>query len=198
MGPRDAPAVAALTHRLSDCPAEFLEPPFQGGTGVVHVDAIVGDLVRYMGGPTLTAQDTGVFRQGRGADAAARNHLRVVLVASWLLNDPWFAGRRVAADRVVHLLAASLAGVSKVVPASTFVTDPDRREELVRLCLRDLDVCPAGEEIDEAADRLSALNSVERQRVAAEAKKAEERAERIREAMKKKEAEEAAARYGRE
>ena len=61
-----------------------------------------------------------------------------------------------------------------------------------------LDICPAGELGDEAADRLSALNSVERKRVAADAKKAEERARRIREAMKKKEAEEAAARYGRE
>jgi hypothetical protein len=194
----DAPVVAALTHRLADCPAEFLEPAFVDGSGTVHVDAIVADLVRFMGGPMLSAQDTAVFRRGRGREAQARNHLQVVLVASWLLHDPWFADRRLLADRVVGLLAASLAPVSAIVPASLFVTDPDRREELVRLCLRDLEVCPAGERLEEAADRLSSLNSVERRRVAAEAKKAEERAARIREAMKKKAAEEAAARYGRE
>lgn len=194
----DGPVVAALTHRLSECPAEFLEPPRIEDEGVVHVDAIVSDLVRFTGGAPLTAQDTGVFRKGKGRGAAATNHLKVVLVAAWLLNDPWFANRRLPADRLLELLATTLAGVAAVVPAAAFVTDPDRREELVRLCLEDLDLRPSGESADEAADRLTSLNSVERKKVAAEAKKAEERARRIREAMKKKEAEEAAARYGRE
>ena len=54
----DAPIVAALTHRLSECPGAFLEPALAGGAGVVHVDAVVADLVRFMGGPMLTAQDT--------------------------------------------------------------------------------------------------------------------------------------------
>jgi len=192
----DVPSVAALTHRLAECPGEFLEPPFVRGSGVVHVDAIVADLVRFMGGPVLTAQDTTVFRQGRGTDDL--NHLQLVLVASWLLHDPWFEDQRLLADRVPALLAVSLAGLAAVVAAAEFVTDPDRREELVRHCLKALEVRPAGENADEAADRLTALDSVERQRVAAEARKAEARAQRIREAMKKKAAEEAAARYGRE
>jgi len=192
----EAPPVAALTHRLAECPGEFLEPPLVRNVGAVHVDAIVADLVRFMGGPVLTAQDTKIFREGRGK--APENHLQVVLIASWLLHDPWFANQRALADRVPGLLVNGLADVSAVVPATQFVTDPDRREELVRICLAGLELRPAGESPNEAADRLSALDSVERQRVAAEARKAEERAQRVREAMKKKEAEEAAARYGRE
>jgi hypothetical protein len=192
------PIVASLTHRLAECPGEFLEAPSIEGSGVVHVDAVVADLVRFMGGPLLTAADTKVFRQGRGAGAASINHLKLVLIASWLLHDPWFAGRHTLAGDLPGLLATALAKLAAVVEASMFVTDPDRREELVRLCLRELGVRPEGETAEEAADRLTALDSVQRQKVAAEAKKAEERARRIREAMKKKEAEEAAARYGRE
>jgi len=198
MKPDDAPQIAQLTHRLAECPSEFLEPPFIEGTGLVHVDAIVADLEQFMGGPVLTAQDTRVFRQGRGEGAVAINHLKVVLIASWLLHDPWFAGRHTLAGDLPALLATTLAKVAAVVDAGMFVTDPDRREELVRLCLRDLGLRPDGESAEEAADRLTALDSVQRQKVAAEAKKAEERARRVREAMKKKEAEEAAARYGRE
>jgi hypothetical protein len=198
MNSTDSPLVAALTHRLAECPSEFLEAPFIEGTGVVHVDAIVADLMEYMGGPVLTAQDTSIFRQGRGHGAAAINHLKVVLIASWLLHDPWFAGRHTLAGELPTLLATTLAQVAAVVDAGMFVTDPDRREELVRLCLRDLGLRPDSESAEEAADRLTALDSVQRQKVAAEAKKAEERARRVREAMKKKEAEEAAARYGRE
>ncbi len=194
----DSPIVAALTHRLAECPGAFLEAPLIAGAGVVHVDAVVADLARFMGGPMLTAQDTKVFRQGRGKPATAANHLQVVLVASWLLYDPWFADRRSLADHLLGLLATTLARVAAVVPASLCVTDPDRREELVRLCLKDLGLRSAGEGADEAADRLSALDSVQRHRVAAEARKAEEHARKVREAMQKKEAVEAAARYGRE
>jgi hypothetical protein len=198
MSPPDPPLVVALTHRLAECPGEFLDAPLTGGTGLIHVDAVVSDLMRFMGGPMLTAQDTAVFRKGRGQVAAARNHLQIVLVASWLLHDPWFADQRPLSDRLLELFANGLTAVAAVVPAVQFVTDPDRREELVRLCLRGLGITPAGESPEEAADRLTALDSVERRRVAAAAKEAEERAARIREAMKKKEAEEAAARYGRE
>src|SRR5262249_40168885 len=136
----DVPSVAALTHRLAECPGEFLEPALRQSGGAVHVDAIVADLVRVMGGQVLTAQDTGVFRQGRGN--APENRLQVILIAAWLLDDPWFAGQRQLADRVPGLLVNSLSAVAAVVPAAQFVTDPDRREELVRLCLAGLELRP--------------------------------------------------------
>jgi hypothetical protein len=50
----------------------------------------------------------------------------------------------------------------------------------------------------QAADRLNALDSLERDRVIRETRAAEERAQKVREAMAKKKAEEAAARYSPE
>jgi hypothetical protein len=78
------------------------------------------------------------------------------------------------------------------------INDPDRREELVRLCLKGLGLIPQGESAAQAADRLTTLDSVERDRVIRETRQAEARAREIREAMARKRAEEAAARYSPE
>ena len=83
-------------------------------------------------------------------------------------------------------------------PAPQLVSDPDRREELARLCLRALGLLPAGETAAQAQDRLTTLSTAERQRVIREAREAERRAQKIREAMVKKAAEEAAAKYMRD
>jgi uncharacterized metal-binding protein len=85
-----------------------------------------------------------------------------------------------------------------LVRAELFVRDADRREELARLVFRCTGVVPAGETAEQAADRLSTLDSATRTRVEAEARAAEERAREVREALKRKRAEEAAARASRE
>jgi hypothetical protein len=85
-----------------------------------------------------------------------------------------------------------------LVNARQWVTDPDRREELARLCLNALGLRPAGESRAEARDRLNTVSSVERRRVLHATRAAELRAAEIREAMRKKAAEEAAARYSPE
>ena len=72
-----------------------------------------------------------------------------------------------------------------------FVTDPDRREELARLCLKALGLRPAGETIAQAEDRLATLNSVERESVRKATAAAEQRAQAIREAMARKAEDEA-------
>lgn len=199
----EGPLVAALTHRLAECPGEFLEPALVGNQGIVHVDAVVCDVVRHMGGEMLAARETDVLRSGLGREK--RNHLQVALVAAWLLHDPWFADRRHLAGAVLPLVAGRLVEFAGVVPAHDCVGDADRREELVRLCLTSLGVQPGAEHPAESADRLASLDSVQRLRVIEEfraaeltKKKEEERARKIKEAMAKKEAEEAAARYGRE
>jgi hypothetical protein len=63
---------------------------------------------------------------------------------------------------------------------------------------RRADVVPAGETAEQAADRLSTLDSQTRNRVEAEARAAEVRASEVRAALKRKRAEEAAARASRE
>jgi hypothetical protein len=89
-----------------------------------------------------------------------------------------------------------------VVAARQFLDDTDRREELVRLVLRHLDLAPEGEAQADAEDRLSSLDSVRRVRLLQEARAAEDE-RRKREAelaaeLAKKQAEEQAARYDRE
>ena len=192
----EGPPLEALTHRLAACPAEFLAEPRIGKAGQVHVAAVVADLLRDLGQPPLTPAQVALLTP---ADARLhRNWLAVVLITSWLLDDAWFQGHRAPGTPVVDLLTSVLPQVAELAPAPTFVNDPDRREELARLALRELGLRPAGETPEQAADRLTTLRTVERARVVQAARQAEERARQVREAMAKQAAEEAAAQYSRE
>jgi hypothetical protein len=193
----EGPLLETLTRRLAECPAEFLAEPRIGSTGVVDVAAVVSDLLCDLGGALLDAQSAPVFRPA-GQHKKHRNRLRTVLVASWLLHDPWFREHRRFALAVQDLLTEGLNELAELVQAPQLMSDADRREELVRLCLKALGLRPAGETAAQAEDRLTTLNSAERQRVIREAQAAEQRARAIREAMARKAAEEAAAKYMRE
>ncbi len=89
-----------------------------------------------------------------------------------------------------------LRTLSELVSPSQFVHDPDRSEELVRLCLASIDVLPEGESQTHARDRLTTLDSVERQKVLQATAEAERRAREIREAMARQSAMESTSRYG--
>jgi hypothetical protein len=80
-------------------------------------------------------------------------------------------------------LRVELALLAEYALADKFVTDPDRREELARLCLKALGLRPAGETEAQAQDRLTTLSTAERQRVIKAAQEAEDRARKIREEM---------------
>ena len=175
----EGPLLETLLRRLAECPGEFLLEP-----GVVNIDAIVNDLVRDLGGEGLPKP-------------LGKAH-RAILVAAWLLHDPWFVERGGFAGRARKFLSEGLDAIAPLVPVEKLVSDPERREELARLALRALGLRPRGESLAEADDRLATLDSVERQRVIEKSRAAEQRARDIREAMKRKAAEEAAARYNRE
>jgi hypothetical protein len=220
----------ALTHRLAVCPAEFLSDPRAGSQGVVHVAAVVHDLLRELGyAPEDTAwladfmpgsDPVPVLHQpqptqqnslmGRllsklsgsapepGIQPQDRVWLRCVLVACWLLGDEWFKNHGKLGDAARRFFLAELRELSTQTPAAKLVSDPDRREELVRLCLKAFDLRPKGESVEQAQDRLSTLNVSERMRLLKAVREAEQRAKAIRDAMLKKAAEEAAAKYNRE
>ena len=193
---REGPPLETLTRRLAECPAEFLALPRVGETGTVHVDAVVSDLLRELGGDGLSLEAARHFQsRNRKADRA---RLSVVLLACWLLHDDWFLGRPDFAAPVLKLLSDGPAELAATTAAAKFVADPDRREELARLCLRELGLRPAGETIAQAQDRLATLNAAERQRVITAARQAEQRAQKIREAMKKQAEQEANAKAMRE
>ena len=79
-----------------------------------------------------------------------------------------------------------LRQLARLVKAELFVSDPDRREELARFVLASLDLRPAGETVEQASDRLTTLDSVERDRVLRRTAAAEKRAREVRQAMARK------------
>ncbi len=182
------PPLDGLLHRLADCPPDFLLGP-----GEIDVTALACDHFRALGVAIPDPQE-------RGAVAALSSETqRLLPIVLWLLRDAWFVARPSLAEATLRLLQSdSLAKLAKLVRPEAIINDADRREELVRLCLNGLGLAPEGESAEQAADRLSTLDSVQRKRVIRETRKAEARAREIREAMARRRAEEAAARYSRE
>jgi hypothetical protein len=191
---REGPLLEALTRRLAETPEDFLAEPRLGGKGVVHVAAVVGDLCRLLG----HAPVVGELAPFAGKDARRdRNRLAVVLITSWLLADRWFVEARPDGAALLALLTEGAEELA-ASPAASFVTDPERREELARTALARLDLRPAGETPAQAQDRLTTLSAVERARVVKAARAAEQRARAIREALARKAAEESADKWTRE
>jgi hypothetical protein len=180
---REGPPLESLTRRLAECPAEFLATPRIGSAGTVHLAAVVSDLLRDLGGPPLSPEAARAFQSNN--PKADRNRFSLMLLACWLLHDPWFQSQGEFAPMALALLSRGLLELAQATPSAKFVSDPDRREELVRVCLRELGLRPAGETLAQAQDRLGTLNAAERQRVVRASRQAEERAQKIREAMQR-------------
>lgn len=191
----EGPELEALTHHLAQCPAEFLAPPRLAKGGKIQVAAVVSDLLCLLQGCLLPGR---ALRGFDGGDRHAHNRLRLVLVACWLLSHDWFRGRTALAKPALTLLATGLTELAELVPAERCVTEPERREELVRRCLQALGLRPARETEAQAEDRLTTLDSVEQQRLVRETLAAERRAREVREAMRRKAAQAAAAKVSRE
>lgn len=189
------PSIESLTRRLIDTPGDFLAVPFVEQHGFVSVAAVVSDLFMAYGGPSFDTATAQPFRPTESP--AARNELSCVLVATWLLHDPWFVAHAPTAE-AYRFLATGVRALAAHVPAPLLVSDPARREELARLTLAALGLVPEGETAATAADRLATLDSVERARVVAATAEAERRAAAVRQAMHDKAAAEAAAKASRE
>lgn len=189
------PSLEQLLRRLEECPPDCLAEPLVGEAGAVNVAAVVSDLFAELGGARLTAATAGPFIP---RTVFERNRLRLVLLAAWLLHDPWFCERRTLAPAARAFLTDVLPELAGLVDARKFAADPDRREELARLCLRALELRPAGETEAQAQDRLTTISSVERKRILTDTEAARKRAEAVRDAMRQKAAAEAAAKYTRE
>jgi hypothetical protein len=192
----EGPLLESLTHRLSECPPEFLlAPRTRSGGGEVEVAAIVLDHLRAMKAP-LPASAARPF--AHDGSTVATNRLRLIAVATWLLHDDWFLSRPRLAAPTWNLFAKELDELATVVKAEQVISDPDRREELVRVCLKHLGLRPRGETPAQAVDRLTVLDSAERLKVMRQTRDAEARARKIREQMAAEAARAAAARYSPE
>lgn len=194
----EGPLLEHLVRRLAECPREFLGRPVIKGKGEVNVLAVVSDLVADLGGEPIRGS-VALRLGGSAIDSLAEvNRLQLVLVTSWLLHDEWFRGKKNAARFALEFMDKELDKLASLVGASLFVTDAERREELVRHALSGLGYRPAGETELQARDRLTALSSIERQRVLEESRFAQERAEAVRKAIAEQAAREAAAKSSRE
>ena len=83
----EGPLLERLMHPLQECPAAFLEEPQIGTTGVVSVVAVVGDLLRALEHDVQSRPNT---QQFHAKSTKTHNRLRLILITSWLLHDPWF------------------------------------------------------------------------------------------------------------
>lgn len=188
----EGPELEKLLHRLAECPAEFLH----AGSGVddeTDAVAIVCDQMRAMA-PSEPPELSPLLGEIRAGSAA---RMKLVAITCWLLHDSWFLERPKLAPAMWNLLnSPKLTRLSGLVKPKAFVNDSDRREELTRVCLDQLKLRPRGETAAVAADRLTTLDSVERNQVLRKTAVAERRAREVREAMVKARAQEAASRYG--
>lgn len=193
--------VSRLTARLASVPPVFLSPTDPNKKGTVHVAPVVADLARDRGTRPLTEEETAALRfpHRLGGDERndARRHLDLVLRTTWLLHDPAFQG--IDTRQLVNLLQTRLKTLSKVLVPRVVVEDPDRREELVRICLWQLGIPPLGESQADAMDRLATLDTARRQSLlakarAALAKRAKRKAELEKVRREKEEAKRQAAR----
>ncbi len=191
---KPGPASETLMRRLAGCPGEFLEPPVVQDAGTVHTDAVIADAIRAIGA-SPSVEQTRAFRDGAPGDA---NWLRLVQVVAWLVADEWFCEQQPPVDKFLRWLGTDATELAKLVDATLFVTDPDRREELARLVLLTFDRYPAGESLDQASDRLETMSTVSRASLIGELREKRARAEKLRREMERKRAREAAARYSRE
>ena len=204
---REGPDITALTHRLAACPEIFLRTPLmqsqEGGSGdqligEVHTGAVLSDLFFAITGEDLNDAEIQSFTLRESANN--RKLLGLELLAAYILFDERLRACELDAGRLrefflKHTLQ-SLAELNGIVRA--FVADAERREELVRRILAHFDLRPAGENEFQAQDRLQTLDSVERERVINESRRAQERAEELRAALARKRAQEAASKMSRE
>lgn len=189
------PPLETLLRRLADTPPDFLDEPRIGASGQVSVAAVVNDLLASGPGRATREELQRFDSRDPGADRA---RLKMALVMSWLLADDTFQAAGLARADLLRVLDETAGELAVLAPATKYLQDPERREELARVVLARLGLRPQGETPEQAADRLSALSASERQRLLQASRAAEARARAIREALVRKQAEDSADKWTRE
>ena len=201
---KEGPEITALTHRLAMCPNAFLRPPLMRSKdgsqviGDIHTGAVISDLLIAYGGAELTPDEIESFTMREYA--ANLRLLQLELISAHLLYDARLREHTDQAGAVREFfLNHNLRPLAEItVDPRAYVSDPERREELARICLSQMNLLPAGEKLAAARDRLATLDSVERERVIVFSRNAQKRAQELREALARKAAEEAASKMSRE
>jgi hypothetical protein len=190
----EGPSLERLLRRLAETPDDFLtEPHTTSGKGIIHVAAVARDMLALHG---IAAADLSTLDPDDSS--SARRRAGVSLLLCWLLADSQLIAGKIQAPALVQLLIQGASELASQNGAARYREDFERREELVRFALARLDLRPSGESVAQAQDRLTALSSLERNRVLAASREAEARSRAIREALARKAAQESADKYTRE
>lgn len=195
----EGPSLASLMHRMGECPPEFFDATMPEERGRETTIAILRDVFfEFTPWNPYAPENPWVRHLRRSPPTENEQRFRGLLAAvAWLLHDDWFrAHPETAAKAWDWFQSDSFRQLSELVRPNSFLSDMDRREELVRLCLAAMHLRPQGESIDQAMDRRTTLDTVERSRVMSATIAAERRAREIREAMAAKAAQESASRFG--
>jgi hypothetical protein len=195
------PSVDYCVRRIMEIPSDFSEQALVLGassTAIVHdvMETIFGrDRINTTVDVAALARFSAVHRSHRSSACA--------LIVSWLLADSWFSGGPSIGPQIDEanawvVLSALAARLAEDAPASVWVSDPVRREEIARSVLAGLELIPEGESRAQAEDRLAAISSTERRRVLAAAREAERRSADIRAQLAAQAAQEAADKMTRE
>ncbi len=191
------PPLAEFLRWLAEMPDAFLAEPLGFPSGEVSVVAVVADLFETYFGAFPDASLLAAFRPAKSGKVE-RNRQRWLLATCRLLWHPALRGRGVTAEQLNRLLIQDLAQLATAESVDGLRTDEERREELIRRTLRALELRLPGESAQEAEDRLTQVDSVERRRLMREAAEKEKRAREVRDMMARRAAEEAAAKVSRE
>jgi len=189
---QEGPALSVLLRRLAETPRDFLDPPWTGKNGSIHLSALVFDLSHTFGEPCAASE---LEKLPHAPNET--NWMTLCAIGCWFFADENLRGA-VNKRNLLYFLGETLHAMAGEYRAERYILDPERREEFARIALADLELRPAGETGAQAQDRLQALSSTERRRIIAAAREAEKRAREIREALIRKAAAEAADKYTRE
>jgi hypothetical protein len=131
-------------------------------------------------------------------DSIQENYLRTLLIFVYLLNDPFFKSRSIRFLKLKDLLFQKVRSYSNIIKSRDWIYDLERREETIRITLQALDLRLKNESFNQSQDRLLSIDSIEREKMISETRKAQARAKELRERLERQEAEEAASKYNRE
>lgn len=192
------PSMEGLLRRLAECPPEFLATCLNANGGK-QVAAIIADHFRIRTGEPLSRSQRDWLKSLSLPTRSKQleRYWGLLSICVWLMHDDWFLDRAQFAGMGWSWLSGpTIRPLSDLIHPAQFLSDPDRREELTRLCLLAHAVIPRGETPEQFHDRLNTLDSLERRRVLQATAAAERRARAVREAMARAKAMESASRYG--
>ena len=184
-----------VTH-LKKCPEIFLKPSNLLARDGLDSIALISDTYRMVSAIFLKKELNVPAKIN--FNSIDDNYWKAIHISCWLLYHHSFRNKPALENKLRLFWFEELYHVTQYVKYKEWITDEERAEEMVRLLLLCFEILPNGESIAEAADKLSSISSVDRQKVLRQSYEAHERIMNIKREMAEKKAREAANTYGRE